>query len=133
MGEPTLPLQAAIRARLLDSEAVMMLVPPDNVRDWTAAPPVSHSIVIGEGQSVFSDYHANAYFNLHIWVKEPGLRIAKEIADAAINAIDGQRWTVPGLFVSDMGVDGTRYLRDPAGEFSHGIISVRAIVQERAA
>ena len=133
MGEPSLALQQAIRDRLIGWDDLTALVPADAIIDRSGAPELARCVMIGDGQTVFADYHSSAYADLHVWVKEPGLARAKQIAGAIIDAIDDDRFQIEGLFVSDVTVTGTRYMRDPHGVYSHGIVSVRAIVQERAA
>lgn len=137
MGEPSLVLQKAIRARLIVSAGVTALVPANAIIDRSGAPELERCIMIGDGQTVFADryrtFHSSAYSDLHIWVKEAGLRTSKEIGGAIIDAIDSARFNIDGLFVSGMVVTGSRYSRDPHGEYSHGVVSIRAYVQERAA
>lgn len=133
MGEPSLALQKAIRERLIGWSDLTDIVPADAIIDRSGAPELERCIMLGDGQTVFADYHSSAFADLHVWVKEPGLATSKQIAGAIIDAIDDERFQIEGLFVSDLTVTGTRYMRDPGGVFSHGIVSVRAIVQERAA
>lgn len=137
MGEPSLALQKAIRARLTVSAGVTALVPAEAIIDRSGAPELERCVMIGEGQTVFADryrtFHSSTYADLHVWVKEPGLVIAKQIGGAIIDAVDSQRFNIDRMFVSGMVVTGSRYLRDPRGEYSHGIVSIRAVVQERAA
>jgi hypothetical protein len=133
MGEPSLALQKAIRDRLVGWDNLIALVPADAIIDRSGAPELARCIMIGDGQTVRSDFHSSAYADLHVWAKEPGLATAKQIAGAITDAIDDDRFQIDGLFVSDVTVTGTRYMRDPRGEYSHGIVSIRAIVQERAA
>jgi hypothetical protein len=137
MAEPSLALQKAIRARLITADGVTALVPADAIIDRSGAPELERCVMIGDGQTVFADryrtFHSSAYSDLHIWVKEPGLATAKRIAGAIIDAVDSQRFNIDGLFVSGMIVTGSRYMRDPKGEYSHGVVSIRAYVQERAA
>lgn len=136
MGEPSLALQKAIRARLIASSGVTAIVPANAIIDRSGAPELERSIMIGDGQTVFADryrtFHSSAYADLHIWVKEPGLVTAKHIGGAIIDAVDSQRFSIDGMFVSGMVVTGSRYMRDPHGEYSHGIVSIRAYVKEAA-
>lgn len=131
MGEPSLALQKAIRARLIGWDDLTDLVPADAIIDRSGAPELEREVLIGDGQTVRSDFHSSAYADLHVWVKEPGLATAKQVGGAIIDAIEDDRFQIEGLFVSDVTVTGTRYMR--SGDYSHGVVSVRAIVQERAA
>jgi hypothetical protein len=137
MGEPSLALQEALRDRLIGFDAVTGLVPADHIIDRSTRPELDREILIGDGQSVFGDrfssFHDTAYADLHIWVKEDSLSVAKQIAGVVIDAIQSGPLAIDGYFVSGVAVTGSRYMRDPHGEYSHGIVSVRAIVKERAA
>jgi hypothetical protein len=132
--EPSLDLQKAIRARLLASAGLMALVPADNVIDTTGRPERMPSINIGEGQTVYRRFDSTTYATLHIWVQEAGLTGSKAIAGAIVAAlhVDAQ---IEGVLTLDyfvchyLEVTQTRFLRDPHGSYSHGIVSVAGIMK----
>ncbi len=134
--EPSLELQKAIRARLVASTAVTTLVPAASILDRNGLPATFPSILIGEGQTVpgglISRTQHQVYLDLHIWVKETGLVTSKQVAGAIRNALTDTRWTVTGLHIADLHVSGSRFLRDPGGLYSHGVISLSAIAVEVA-
>ena len=130
--EPSLALQAAVGARLAASAAFTTLVPAEGIFDRSGRPELERCIIIGEGQCVYDDFYGTAYATLHIWVKEAGLATSKEIAGACREALKDRPWALAGYFTHDLRVTNTHFMRDPQGEYSHGVVAVRAIVQERA-
>lgn len=134
--EPSLELQKAVRARLVASTAVTTLVPAASILDRNGLTAPFPSILIGEGQTVpgalISRTQHQVYLDLHIWVKETGLVTSKQVAGAIRNALTDTRWTVTGLHIADLYVASSRFLRDPSGLYSHGVISLSAIAVEVA-
>lgn len=134
--EPSLELQKAVRARLVASTAVTTLVPAASILDRNGLPATFPSILIGEGQTVpgglISRTQHQVFLDLHIWVKEAGLATSKQVAGSIRAALSDTRWTVTGLHITDLYVSGSRFLRDPNGSHSHGIISLSAIAVEVA-
>lgn len=136
MTEPSLALQAAIRARLVAASAVTSLVPATSILDRNSRPEVFPCILIGEGQTVPDEGLARrrhqVFADLHIWQKETGLVVSKQIAGAVRDALADTFWNVTGLHVVDLHVTSSRFMRDPGGLHSHGIISLSANVSEIA-
>lgn len=132
--EPSLELQKAIRARLLASVELMALVPPDNIFDANGRPELVPCVNIGEGQTVFRRFNSTTYATLHVWFQEPGLTKAKAATSAIIDAlrVDAQ---IEGVLVldsfvcHDLAVTQTRFMRDPHGSYSHGIVTVTGIMK----
>jgi hypothetical protein len=134
--EPSLDLQKAIRARLLASAGLMALVPADNVIDTTGRPERMPSINIGESQTVYRRFDSTTYATLHVWKQEAGLTGSKAIASTIIAAlrIDAQIDGVLSLenfICHDLQVTQTRFLRDPHGSYSHGIVTVAGIMKAK--
>ncbi|MBX5149575.1 DUF3168 domain-containing protein [Rhizobium lentis] len=134
--EPSLALQRAVRARLVASSALVALVPVNNVRDANGTPALFPCILIGEGLTspggdIGRRTH-DAALDLHIWATETGLVTAKEIAGAIRAALIDSRWDIAGLHVADLHVVSSRFLRDPDGLHSHGVLSLSAHVKEVA-
>ena len=133
----SLALQKALRARLIATSAVTDLVPAASILDRNARPNPDPSIILGEDQEVDENRIARdvvrVYATLHVWKKEPSLVGVKSIAGAirtAINALNFEE--VDGYHFGDCYVSGTRFLRDPDGETSHGVVTVEALVSEVA-
>ena len=132
--EPSLALQAAIRDRLISSSALTSLIPADNILDKNALPLAMPCILLGEGQTIpdaglARDRH-KVFLDLHIWHKEPGLAQSKTVAGAIRDALSDAFWIVPGFDVADLYVTMSRFMRDPDGIHSHGVISLKAQVRE---
>ena len=71
---------------------------------------------------------------MHVWFQEPGLTKAKAATSAIIDAlrVDAQ---IEGVLVldsfvcHDLAVTQTRFMRDPHGSYSHGIVTVTGIMK----
>lgn len=134
--EPSLPLQAAIRARLVASSAVTSIIPATAIVDRNAAPALDHSIVIGEGQTIpdagIARNRHEVFADLHIWRKEPGLVGSKQAVGAIRDALNDGPLTVAGFHVIDLRIASSRFLRDPGGLHSHAVLSLEARLIEVA-
>jgi hypothetical protein len=73
-----------------------------------------------------------AVLDLHVWATEPGTVVSKQIAGAIRAALADTNWNALGLQVVDLHVVTSRFLRDPKGLQSHGIISLAAVAKEIA-
>ncbi|MET4216066.1 hypothetical protein ABIB00_001253 [Bradyrhizobium sp. LB14.3] len=138
ISDPSLSLQKAIRARLIASPELMALVQADHVMDANGRPEVMPAVFVGEGQTVFRRWDATTYATLHVWFAEPGLVQCKEAVSPIVAAlrIDAQAdgvLLIDGFTVHDMQATQTRYVRDPHGSYSHGVVTVAAIVKARTA
>lgn len=134
ISDPSLALQKSIRARLIASAELMALVQADHVMDANGRPEIMPAVYIGEGQTIFRRFDATSHATLHVWFQEAGLVQCKEAVSAIVAAlrIDAQRdgvLPIDGFTVHDMQAQNTRYLRDPHGSFSHGVVTVAAIVK----
>jgi hypothetical protein len=134
VSDPSWAVQVAIQQRLTASAELLAMVPPDNIRDATGRPEIMPAVFIGEGQTVFRRWSATAYATLHVWLAEPGLEQCKRAVSAIVAAlrIDAQAdgvLPIDSFTVLDMQATQTRYLRDPHGSFSHGVVTVAAIVK----
>ena len=137
--DASLAVQKALRARFITTAAVTALVPASNIIDRSQRPVLDPSIVLGEDQvidagiAVARDY-VRCFSNIHIWVKEPSMERVKGIAGAIRRSLGRVRrldLAEPDYFCSDVKVNSSRFLRDPGGEFSHGILTVETLIQER--
>lgn len=137
MAEPNFALQKCVYQRLTASAALSTLVDEAGIFDRSGRPEVFPCVIVGEGHAVFSDryetFHETAFLNVHIWVEEPGLAKAKLIAGFVRNALRDGPWLVEGHICHGVIVEGVQFMRDPSGNYSHGVVTVRAILQEAAA
>ena len=130
MTEPSLALQTAIRARLLDSPPVMELVEPPNIRDGDSRPSAFPSIVLGNAQVEVAG-HYNAYRNvtvhldLHIWGET--LEATKTVGAAVSKALFAPL-DIPGFDLTDgLRTERSLYMQDPS-DCGHGVVSLRALM-----
>ena len=131
-----LEVQKAIRARLT---TYAVGVPAAQIIDANQRPSKLPAILLGDSQAVdegtsLRRAHTRVYHSLHVWQREPSLEGAKTIAGAIRSAIHSARLTLaPGLHCADARVSSMRFLRDPDGEHSHGVIVVEVLVSEERA
>jgi Protein of unknown function (DUF3168) len=128
-----LALQKAIRARLVATTGVTSLVPAASILDRNARPAPDPSIILGEDQATqdsgLSRDKQRLYSTIHIWKKELSTAGAKAIAGEIRTAINSSRLQLEaGFHCADCFVADMRFLRDPDGETSHGIITLESIV-----
>ena len=134
--EPSLDLQAAIRARLIASSALTAIIPPSAIVDRNATPALDHSIVIGEAMTAPDEglarrrHHVVA--DLHVWRKEAGLVGAKRVVGAIRDALNDNPLSLNGFHVADLRIVSSRFLRDPGGQHSHAVLSLEARLVETA-
>ncbi|GGA81200.1 hypothetical protein GCM10011491_05620 [Brucella endophytica] len=133
-----LAAQKAIRDRLISEPIVTALVPASHILDKNQRPIVDPCILIGEAQTVdqgdsIARTLNHIWFDLHVWKREPSTVGCKAIAGAVRAALRWRLDTADSRFhCVDNHVTSTRILRDPDGETSHGVVTVRIIVQEVA-
>ncbi len=137
--DPASAVQKAIRARLIGAAAVTSLVPTASILDTNQRPAPNPSIILGEGQVVdpgtsIDRSVTRVHSTIHVWKKEASLEGVKAIAGAVWKAMKAPRLVLDtGFECADCRVSDTRFMRDPDGEHSHGIVSVEVIVRELVA
>lgn len=132
--EPSFDLQKAIRGRLLASADLMALIPADNILDVTGRPERMPCVNIGEGSTTYRRFDSTTYATLHVWFEEPGLVQCKQAVSAIWEAlrIDAQlsgALILDNFTVLDLMPTQTRFMRDPHGTYSHGIVTVAGIMK----
>lgn len=133
-----LETQKAIRARLIAWPAITSLVPAFHILDVNQRPAPTPSIILGEGLAIdegtsLHRRHSRVYHSLHVWTREASLEGVKTICGAIRTALHSARLAMPeGLHCADLRVSSQRFLRDPGGEHSHGVVTVEALVVEVA-
>lgn len=134
----SLASQKAFRAALTADDALLALVPANLIVDSNAGLDTFPAIVLGEDQELPADSvgrYTTLHSNIHIWVREAGLGGAKEIAGAVRRILSSPQrssWTRDGYRSLDVTFEGSRFLRDPDGVTSHGIVSFRSTIEELA-
>lgn len=133
-----LELQRVLRARFIADPAVIALVPATHILDVNQRPAPVPSIILGESQVVdegtsMDRTHHRIWHTMHVWRREASLTGSKAICGAVARALYGWRPALAhGLHCADLRVSSTRYLRDPDGDHSHGVITVEALIVEVA-
>jgi hypothetical protein len=94
--------------------------------------------VIGEAHEVpadltFARFHIHVIATLHVWMREPGLSGVKEIAGAIRRALrDGFVDLDDGYHCIDLHYGDARFLRDKDGATSHGVVTIKALLEEQS-
>jgi hypothetical protein len=139
VSDPSLSVQKALRARFIATAAVTALVPATNILDHNRRPALDPSIVLGEDQvvdqaiTIMRDY-VRVFSTIHIWKKETSLAGVKAISGAirrAVGRVTRLDLADADFVCSDCHIDSSRFIRDPDGETSHGVLVVNSLVQAR--
>lgn len=134
-----LETQKALRARFTTTASLMALVPAANVLDTNQRPAPVPSIILGESQSIdegtsLRRTHTRVYHTIHVWKREPSLEGVKTICGEIKRAVGfGRLILAQPYHCADLLVSSMRYLRDPDGEHSHGVVTVEVLVSEAIA
>lgn len=130
-----LALQKAMVAAFRSAPAVTALVPAANILDRNLRPFPTPSVIIGEaeGGPDTGNVHRNRFeifADVHVWVAEPSSEGNKRIMGALQRCLtlDPRPVLDDGLHLADWHVWRFRFLRDPSGDTSHGVMTVRALV-----
>ncbi|ODN68845.1 hypothetical protein A6302_03850 [Methylobrevis pamukkalensis] len=135
MTEASLAVQKAIGDRLAAAAEVTAIVPAGDIADRGGRPARFPSITIGDAQALDAGLdlkrrHVIVAATLHLWLAEPGLARVKALAGAVKRALRPRFTTSDGYQIADLKVEGVRFLRDPDGQHSHGVVDVEALVKE---
>ncbi|MCS0460337.1 MULTISPECIES: DUF3168 domain-containing protein [Rhizobium] len=135
MIEPTLALQTAIRTALVNTQSVTDLVPANHIRAGSTRPDKTPAIIMSDGNTSLHghDYASQrtawVYLDLHIWTLDAGQDVAKEIAGAAMAALDKRSLPIDGGYCDHFRVTAARFPRDPDPAYGHGVLSVEALAR----
>lgn len=136
MLEPTLALQTAIRAHLINAPAITALVPAAHIRAGSTRADKLPAIIIGNGTTQFlgrasaGQYVARVFLDLHIWAieAEVGPTVAKAIgavlADALRDAPAGD-----GFSFDEWALTRLVWPRDPNPDYGHGVLSIETVIR----
>lgn len=132
MSDASLAMQESVRERLVNASALTDRVPASNILDSHSRPEVLPCVIIGEGYTAFEDFHAIAFLDLHVWTKEEATVANKRIAGAIRDALKAGPWAIADHICHDMRMERARFMREPDEMLAHGVLTIRAIVQETA-
>ena len=130
-----LEVQKALRTRLISNAGVIANVPAEHIID-SSATRLRPAIILGESQSIdegssLKRSHTRIYHTLHLWAREASTQAVKAMAASVALAIRDGRLSLPApLHCADLRVSNQRFLRDPDGEHSHGVVTLDILVAE---
>lgn len=134
--EPSLALQAAVRAALAADGAFTALIPAASILDVNMRPAVMPCLLIGEGQTLpggdLARRNHEVYLDFHFWAIEPGTVFVKQAVAALRSTLADAIWTLAGLSVADAHITSARFMRDPDTVHSHAVVTLCCKVQEYA-
>lgn len=109
-----------------------MLVPASNMLDAYGVPQRFPSIIFGEGQVVrdpltLACQHRRVYATLHVWAKS--MPAARAIAGAITASVEGAPVETQEHRAISTLVASSRFLRDPDGETTHGVVTIEALME----
>lgn len=132
MTDPSLPLQDALVAALRADGALPAVV-GGRVFDQAPANPIFPYVTLGDGQVLPDKAECidgvEIFLQVDVWSRKVGYAEAKQIAAAAIAALDDQALTVAGFNVTVFELSSVQYLRDPDGLTRHAAITFRGLLE----
>lgn len=129
MVDPSLALQGAVNRRLRAAVAGIGARVFDDVPQDAAFPYVE----LGEFQTVDDGAQCHDGFELfatlHVWSRRPGQVECKTIGGAVHGALHGAALDLGSDWqFLEIAHQDTRYLKDPDGVTTHGVLTFRALV-----
>lgn len=105
-------LLAIVSGRVFDSVAANAKFPYINIGEVQVFPE------LGEGTDA-----AESSVTMHVWSREPGFLEARRIGAAIIASLHDEELAIADGSVQSMLLESARYLRDPDGLTSHGVLT----------
>ena len=137
MTDPSYVTNKALYARFVAYSGLTDLVPATSILDMSAQPNSFPCIILGEAQVVddgdIQRTLQRVYADWHIWTADTNLNGVKRVADQMRRALAPSRisFTDEGFECVDLRIENTRFLRDPDGEHTQGIVTFNALVREK--
>jgi hypothetical protein len=127
-------LQIAVVTRLRQTSAVTALISGDAIFDRSQRPELDLCIVVGEDQwmdepHTLADDSLRAYLTLHVWHLSQNFTTVKNVNDAIRQAIRAPMAIADARIVR-LKYQSGRFLRDPGGNYVHGVVTLNALLQE---
>lgn len=127
-----LALQKALRAVMIGRAELVALVPAASILDRNARPNPSPSIILGETQELDAGLSGGGsvqvFHTVHVWKQEPSLAGVRRIGWEIRQALRAGRVQLESGFHLAGWTSTARYIRDPDGVTSHGIVTVSATI-----
>jgi len=139
MIEPSLALQTAVRSALIASPAVLEHVAADNIRAGAIRPDNTPAIVLAParvavlGRASGGQIVAEVRAMLNIWAVDDGSTVAQAVAGAVL-AVLMDAPPADGFSIDEFDRPELAWMRDPdpARSYTHGAVSLRAVLRWRA-
>lgn len=136
MSEPSLAAQRLAVTAMRARAALTALVPASSIMDRNERPEVFPCIIVGEAQTVGDDIDcadlSTVYLTLHVWTRENTFTECKSICGEIRRALRRLNEIQDG-FALDFSFEDARYLRDPSGEHSHGVVTFHVTAEDMVA
>lgn len=130
-GTQSWSLQKAIFAALTTDASLLAQLGGPNVHDRVPADAQLPYITLGDGTwsdwSTGTEVGAVHDLRLHVWVRDGGRRVVRDIADAVHACLNDQALTLELGVLINLRFQDARILTDPDGETWHGVLSYRAV------
>lgn len=132
MSDPSLPLQAAIVARLKNDSAVQAVV-GQRIYDEVPANPTFPYISLGDNQVLPDDADCidgtEIFWQLDGWARDQHYPTCKQISQAVVAALHNLPLTITGYSNVICELNTVNYLHDPDGITRHVAINIRFLIQ----
>lgn len=136
MSEASLAAQRLAVVAMRARSALTALVPTANIFDRNERPEVFPCVIVGEAQTVGEDatciVAADVFLTLHVWTVENGFVTCKSISGEIQRALRNLSGLQDG-WQCDFEFEDARYLRDPSGQHSHGVVTFRVLAEDTLA
>lgn len=87
-----------------------------------------HDYVEDDDECIVGSEHT---FQLDVWSRKTGFPVCKQIGDRIKTVLHNANLVIPSAnALASIRVPSVRYIRDPDGLTSHGILLVRALIEE---
>jgi len=133
MSEASLAAQRLAVTAMRARPALTALVPSANIFDRNQRPEIFPCVVIGEAQVVADEADcvigSEVFLTIHVWTQENTFTACKSIAGEIRRALFMLSGTQDG-FALDFNFDDMRFLRDPNGEHSHGVVTFSVLAED---
>lgn len=131
--EASLAAQRLAVTRMRGRPALTALVPATNIMDRNGRPEVFPCILVGEAQTVADEADcvigSEVFLTLHVWTRETTMEQCKLISGEVRRALYRVSAVQDG-FALDFNFDDSRFMRDPGGESSHGVVTFRVLAED---
>jgi len=133
MSEASLAAQRLAVVTMRARPQLTALVPAANIMDRNERPEVFPCVIIGEAQPVADEAQcvigSEVFLTIHVWTRENTFTQCKSIAGEIRRAL----YQLSGIqegFALDFSFEDSRFLRDPSGEHSHGVVTYRVLAED---